>query len=73
VILFQAFLGNVGTCRLDDKGDLQGSSTSKDKSTDARHRGGSARSSVDAAERLRSKGAESFSRLSKPTREGRSL
>ena len=73
VILFQALLGNVGTCRLDDKGDLRGRRTSKDKSTNARHRGGSARSSVDVAERSRSKGAESFIRLSKPTHKGRSL
>ena len=67
VILCQALLGNVGTCRLDDKGDIRGRRTSKDKSTNARHSGGSACSSVDAVERPRSKGAESFGRLSKPT------
>ena len=73
VILYQALLGNVGTCRHDIEGDPQESRTFKGKSTDAWHRGGSARSSDDAIERLRSKGAELFSRLVRSTLTGRSL
>ena len=72
MILFQALSGNVGTCRLDVKGDLRGRSPSEDNSTNAGHRGGSARSSGDAVERPWSKGAESFSRLGQSTRLGRS-
>ena len=73
VILSQALSGNVGTCRLDVKGDPRGSSTSKGKSTEARHRGGSARSSDDAVERPWSKGAESFGRFGRSTRLGEEL
>jgi hypothetical protein len=72
VILSQALSGNVGTCRLDAKGDVRGSSPSEDKSTDARHRGGAARSSVDVSERILSKGAASFCRVCVPTCLGRS-
>ncbi len=71
MIPFQAFLGNVGTCRLDVKGEIRTGSPLKEKSTDARHRGGAARSSVDASERPRSKGAASFKPTCKSTRKGR--
>jgi len=73
VILFQALVGNVGTCRFDAKGELRRSSTPKEKSTDAKHRGGAARSSDEAAERSLSKGAASFSRIDMSTRKGRSV
>lgn len=71
-ILSQALMGNVGTCRLDAKGEIRRGSPPKEKSTDARHRGGAARSSGDAAETSWSKGAASFKRKHGPTREGRS-
>jgi hypothetical protein len=73
VILFQALSGNVGICRHDAKGEAQESCTLEGKSTNAWHRGGSARSSYDAFESLRSKGAESFSRLGRSTLGGRNL
>ena len=38
-----AFAWNVGTCRLDAKGDIQMGSPHEDKSTEARHRGGATR------------------------------
>jgi hypothetical protein len=41
----QAFKRNVGTCRLDVKAKLE--QWSCESRTDARHRGGSARSSVE--------------------------
>ena len=44
VNLIQAFVWNVGTCRLDDKGEMQEPKL-KCESTDARHRGGASRSS----------------------------
>ena len=68
---FQALVGNVGTCRLGVKGEIRRGSPPKEKSTDARHRGGAARSSVDAAERPRSKGAALFNPEHGSTREGR--
>lgn len=73
MILFQAFAGNVGTCRLDDKGEIRRSRPPKEKSTDARHRGGAARSSDEAVERSWSKGAASSSRIDMSTRPGRSI
>ena len=73
VILFQALIGNVGTCRFDAKGEIRKSSPLKEKSTNARHRGGAARSSDEAVERPWSKGAASSSRICRSTREGRSL
>ena len=73
MISSQALVGNVGTCRLDAKGEIRTGSPRKEKSTDARHRGGAARSSNDAVERSRSKGAASFGRSLWPTRAGRSL
>ena len=72
VISFQASVGNVGTCRFDVKGEIRRSSPPKEKSTDARHRGGAARSSDDAFERAWSKGAASFNPIDGPTRMGRS-
>jgi hypothetical protein len=72
VIPLQALVGNVGTCRLDAKGEIRKGSPLKEKSTDARHRGGAARSSRDAAERLWSEGAASFSREHGSTRKRRS-
>lgn len=71
--LFQAFVGNVGTCRFDAKGEIRRSCPPKEKSTNAKHRGGAARSSDEAAERLWSKGAASSSRIDKSTRKGRNL
>ncbi len=73
VIPFQALSGNVGTCRLDAKGEFRRSSPPKEKSTNARHRGGAARSSDEAIERLWSEGAASFGRVCEPTHLGRSL
>ena len=73
MILFQALAGNVGTCRFDAKGEIRRSSPPKEKSTNAKHRDGVARSSVEAAERLWSKGAASSGRIDMSTREGRSV
>ena len=47
--LVQAFMWNMGTCRPDVKGEIQVGSPHKDESTDAGHRGGAARSSVEGA------------------------
>jgi len=47
VILFQALVGNLGTCRLDVKGAIQVGITHKNLSTDAGHRGGHLRISVE--------------------------
>ena len=44
VILIQAWVRNVGTCRSDAKGDAQAGSPRKRLSTEAGHRGGVARS-----------------------------
>ena len=71
--LFQALMGNVGTCRLDDKGEIRRGSPLKEKSTNAGHRGGVARSSVEAAERLWSEGATSSGSVRMPTGNGRSM
>lgn len=49
VTLRQALAWNMGTCRLDAKGDIQAGGPCKDKSTDARHRGGATRSSAEGA------------------------
>jgi hypothetical protein len=46
VNVYQAFVGNVRTCRRDAKGKVQAQKR-KTKITDARHRGGAARSSGD--------------------------
>jgi len=73
VSLFQALVGNVGTCRLDVKGEFQRSCTPKEESTNARHRDGAARSSVEALERSLSKGAALSSRIDMPTRKRRSV
>ena len=73
MILSRALVGNVGTCRLDGKGEIRTGSPRKEKSTDARHRGGAARSSVETAERSRSEGAASSSRVYWPTLKRRSL
>lgn len=43
VTLIQAWVGNVGTCRSDAKGDAQAGSPRKCRSTDAGHRDGVAR------------------------------
>ena len=40
MILFQALVWNLGTCRLDAKGAIQVGTTHKNLSTDARHGGG---------------------------------
>lgn len=49
VKLVQAFMRNMGTCRFDVKGEIQVGSPHKNESTDAGHRGGTARSSVEGA------------------------
>jgi len=69
---FQALMGNVGTCGFDVKGEIRRGSPPKEKSTDARHRGGAARSSDEAIERSSSKGAASSGRGRASTRKGRS-
>jgi hypothetical protein len=38
--LIEASVWNVGTCRFDVKGEIQGGGPTKDESTDAKHRGG---------------------------------
>jgi hypothetical protein len=67
----QALVRNVGTCRPDGKGERQAGSPREPKSTDAGHRGGAARSSVEAPERAWSKGAASSGRPCGSTRVGR--
>ena len=47
--LFQASVWNVGTCRSDVKGDIQGGSPTKGKRTEAEHRGGVTCSSDETA------------------------
>ena len=49
VTLTQAFVRNVGTCRLDVKRDVQGRKP-KDQRIDARHRDGATRSSAELGE-----------------------
>lgn len=49
VILIQAWMRNVGTCRPDAKGDAQAGSPRKRLSTEAGHRGGVARSRVEGS------------------------
>ena len=49
VTLVQALARNMGTCRLDAKGETQGGGPSKGESTDARHRDGAARSSDESS------------------------
>ncbi len=44
VILIQAWVRNVGTCRADAKGDAQAGGPRKHLSTNAAHRGGATRS-----------------------------
>jgi hypothetical protein len=44
-----AFAWNVGTCRLDAKGDIQMGSPREDQSTEARHRDGATRSRVEGS------------------------
>lgn len=73
MILFQALVGNVGTCRFDAKGEIRRSSTPKEKSTNAKQRGGAARSSDETVERSWSKGAASSSRIDMSTRKGRNV
>ena len=41
--LIQALVKNVGTCRPDDKGEVQAEGLCKGESTDAGHRGGDVR------------------------------
>ena len=50
VTLIQALIRNLGTCRADAKGDFQVDELHKKQSTDAAHRGGSARSRDECAE-----------------------
>jgi hypothetical protein len=49
VILIQALVRNVGTCRPDVKGEAQANSLRKGESTDAGHRGGGVRSRVEGS------------------------
>ena len=44
VTLHLAFARNVGTCRPDDKGEIQAGGPRKDESTEAGHRGGAVHS-----------------------------
>ena len=60
VTLHQALVWNVGTCRLDVKGEIQGA-TPKDEKPDARHRGGATRTSDEVGETRWSKGVASSS------------
>ena len=47
MIVTQALVWNVGTCRPDAKGDIQADNLRKDQRTDAGHRGGDARSRAE--------------------------
>ena len=49
MILIQALVRNVGTCRPDAKGEAQADSIREGQSTDAGHRGGDARSRVEGS------------------------
>ena len=49
MILIQALVRNVGTCRPDAKGEAQADSLRKGESTDAGHRGGGVRSRVEGS------------------------
>jgi len=49
VILIQALIRNVGTCRPDAKGEIQADSLRKGESTDTGHRGGGVRSRVEGS------------------------
>jgi len=49
VILIQAWVRNVGTCRPDAKGDAQAGSPRKRPSTEAGHRGGVAHSRIEGS------------------------
>ena len=71
MILFQALIGNVGTCHLDVKGAIQRSCPPKEKNPNARYRGGAARSSEEAVERSWSEGAASSRRDHESTLVGR--
>ncbi len=44
-----AFVRNVGTCRLDDKGETQMGNPHKSESTEVRHRDGTIHSSEEVA------------------------
>jgi hypothetical protein len=44
-----AFAWNVGTCRLDAKGEIQMGSPHEDQSTEARHRDGATRSRAEGS------------------------
>ena len=45
----QASMWNAGTCRPDAKGEIQAGGPCEDESTDAGHRGGATRNSVEGA------------------------
>jgi hypothetical protein len=49
VTLNQALAWNVGTCRLDAKGEIQVGRPHEDESTEAGHRGGATRSRADGS------------------------
>lgn len=72
VSLDQAFVRNVGTCRPDAKGEAQAGGACEGESTDAGHRGGTARSSNDGRETGLSKGAVPASDDCGSTGDGRS-
>jgi hypothetical protein len=45
---YRLFYETTGTCRLNDKGEIQVSNPYKDESTNVRHRGGQVRMSYEA-------------------------
>lgn len=49
VTLVQALTRNVGTCRSDDKGEVQANRLCKGESTNAGHRGGVTRSRIEGS------------------------
>ena len=49
MILIQAWVRNVGTCRPDAKGEIQAEDIGKNERTEAGHRGGVARSRVEGS------------------------
>ena len=68
----QARIRNVRTCRSDAKGRAQVEGLHERASTDAGHRGGAIRSSVEARESERSEGIASFGRRDRSTGYGMS-
>ncbi len=73
VTMDQASVWNVGTCRPDAKGESQAGSPCEGERTNAGHRGGATRSSVEGRETGWSKGVAPVSESHGSTGNGRNL